>query len=103
MTSVSPANGSVGPVLNAPAHATIGMHTNGVTTTHTDPESRVFLAPVCDDRHSEDSLCFLLTHLVRDDDTVHLLVVVPATHPTSAMAYGGPMVPPLVLKSNHTG
>ena len=29
----------------------------------------------------------------REGDVVHLLVVVPATRPSSALAYGGPMVP----------
>lgn len=55
--------------------------------------TRVFLAPVEDAPHSEHALCFLLDHLAREGDVVHLLVVVPATHPSSALAYGGPMVP----------
>ena len=55
--------------------------------------SRVFLAPVEDAPHSEHAVSFLLDHLAREGDVVHLLVVVPATHPSSALAYGGPMVP----------
>ena len=55
--------------------------------------SRVFLAPVEDAPHSEHALSFLLDHVAREGDVVHLLVVVPATHPSSALAYGGPMVP----------
>ena len=54
---------------------------------------RVFLAPVEDAPHSEHAVSFLLDHLAREGDVVHLLVVVPATHPSSALAYGGPMVP----------
>lgn len=56
-------------------------------------EPRVFLAPVEDAPHSEHAVSFLLDHLAREGDVVHLLVVVPATHPSSALAYGGPMVP----------
>ena len=55
--------------------------------------TRVFLAPVEDAPHSEHALCFLLDHVAREGDVVHMLVVVPATHPSSALAYGGPMVP----------
>ena len=65
-------------------------------TATTQPRSappRVFLAPVEDAPHSEHAVSFLLDHLAREGDVVHLLVVVPATHPSSALAYGGPMVP----------
>jgi hypothetical protein len=61
--------------------------------------SRVFLAPVEDAPHSEHALEFLLENVAHEGDVVHLLVVLPATHPTSAMAYGGPMV--LTLISRH--
>ena len=63
----------------------------------------MFLAPVEDAPHSEHALSFLLDHLAREGDVVHLLVVVPATHPSSALAYGGPMVPrvaPTASKAN---
>ena len=72
------------------------------TTPKTQPRSapprpRVFLAPVEDAPHSEHALSFLLDHVAREVDIVHLLVVVPATHPSNALAYGGPMVLRVVL------
>ena len=48
------------------------------------PFARVFLAPVEDAPHSEHAVSFLLDHLAREGDVVHLLVVVPATHPPRA-------------------
>ena len=55
---------------------------------------RVFLAPVEDSEHSERAVAWAVEHLLRPGgaDVLHLLVVVPAMHPSSAMAYGGPMV-----------
>jgi hypothetical protein len=55
---------------------------------------RVFLAPVEDSEHSERAVAWAVEHLLRPGgaEVLHLLVVVPAMHPSSAMAYGGPMV-----------
>ena len=55
---------------------------------------RIVLAPVQDTPQSSAAVTWATEHLLRPGgaDVLHLLVVVPAMHPSSAMAYGGPMV-----------
>ena len=58
------------------------------------PTPRLILAPVDDTDDASRAVTWAIEHLLRanGDDVLHLLHVVPATHPSRYMAYGGPMV-----------
>ena len=58
------------------------------------PTPRLILAPVDDSDDASRAVTWAIEHLLRanGDDVLHLLHVVPATHPSRYMAYGGPMV-----------
>lgn len=72
----------------------VGLPEGAPNPLETLSAERVVLAPVQDTPQSSAAVTWATEHLLRPKgaDVLHLLVVVPAMHPSSAMAYGGPMV-----------